>query len=174
ELLECRFERLDAARVVSRERSRAPHEFDRRALLRTRFGQKQRAVRKHERREQHLAAESQLLFRSAPAQASRDHQMNDDEQLLVERQDNALAETAHTTHWLRPDFVNRRRDRAEDEGALQLDTREGMADELLSQRFDVERDVGQFRHARFYVGVSRANSRLKEYRGRLKTYAFPD
>src|SRR5689334_14858526 len=83
EFLERRVERLDAAGIELLECFSTAHDFDRGALRGARFGEKQRAVGKRERSEQHLAAESELFLWRSPAQTSRDHEVNHEEQLGV-------------------------------------------------------------------------------------------
>ena len=85
-LAECRerrLERFDAAGIERRERRFAPHQLHRCALLRARFREEQRAVLELEHREHQLRSDARLLARLAPAQAPRDHQMEDEEEMFV-------------------------------------------------------------------------------------------
>ncbi len=145
EFLERGLQRLDAAGIERAERLLAAHELDRRAFLRARFREEQRAVGELERGEDESRTDPQFLFGLAPSQPARDHQMDDEKKIVVEFEDDALADAAHAAHDLAVDDVNRWIDGAEDEGAEEIEAFEALADDVAGQRFDVDNDVGKFR-----------------------------
>src|SRR6059036_379709 len=71
--------------------------------------------------------------------------MDDEKKIVVEFEDDALADAAHAAHDLAVDDVNRWIDGAEDEGAEEIEAFEALADDVAGQRFDVDNDVGKFR-----------------------------
>ena len=83
-------EHVEPAAIELGERRAPGDEVQRRALLRRRLGEDQRAVRKVERREPDLAG--QLLAALLPAQPARDHQVDDDEAIAFDADDDPLAE----------------------------------------------------------------------------------
>ena len=178
ELLERRRRAARGRRDRARASAASPaHELQRRALLRARLGQQQRAVREVERRQDHLRPDARRSARLAPAQPPRDHQVDDQEELVVELEHDALADAPHAADDLAGDRVDRRRHRAQDERARQHHLFEHSAGHLRPQRFHVDHDVWKFRHSpAFYArpacrGRSATSSfereEPKEYRGRL-------
>ena len=83
----------------------------------------------------------------APAQPAGDHQVNDQEEVVVEHEHDALADAAHAADDLAVSGVERRIDGAQDERAEEPDPLEAPADDVRGQRFDVDDDVGQFRQS---------------------------
>jgi hypothetical protein len=71
--------------------------------------------------------------------------MNDEIQIVIERNNDSLADAADVADRLSVDGVDRRHDRSQDEGAEQVKTFEAPADEARFQRLDVDDDVRQFR-----------------------------
>ena len=145
-LLERGVERLDAAGIERAQRRLAAHQLQRRALLRARLGEEQRAVLEDERGEHQLRPHPRFLARLAPAQAARDHQVDDEKQIVVEGEDDALADAAHAADDRAVDRVDRRIDRAEDERAVEREPLEAAADDVARQRLEVDDDVGEFGH----------------------------
>ena len=86
ELRQIRFEDLDAARVHRLQRRLALHQMQRGAPLRAGLGERQRAVLELEERER----AARLL--AGPVQAAGDHQVQHEEELVLEPEDDALAE----------------------------------------------------------------------------------
>src|SRR4029079_9265775 len=82
-VLERGVERLDAARIQRTQLLLAADDLQRGALLRARLAEKERAVRKLERGEDHLRSSTRLLPRLAPGQTAGDHQVDDEEQRFV-------------------------------------------------------------------------------------------
>jgi hypothetical protein len=86
---------------------------DRSSSLGAGFGQRQRSRRKFEARQVGLS--SALCARGEPVQPSGNHQMQDDEQLPLQLEDDALAESCYRTDALSGDRGERRLDRPEEE-----------------------------------------------------------
>ena len=139
-----RLERLDAAGIQRAQRRFSSHHLQRRALLRARLGEKQRAVLEQERGEHQLRPHPGLLARLAPAQPPGDHQVDDEKQIVVEGEHEALADAAHTANGLGMNGSERRIDGAQDEGAVQGDPLEAAADDVARQRLEIDDDVGEF------------------------------
>lgn len=72
--------------------------------------------------------------------------MDDDEQVFIKFQDDALAEATDAANMPRPDVLNGRCHRAQDERTFQIDPLERLPDHALPQRVDVHHDIGQLRH----------------------------
>ena len=158
-----------------RGRKRGPRcETDRRALLRARFSQEQRAVIERERSLDDFGAHAEHPPGVTPSQAASDHQMDDEKQVLVKCEHDSFAETADSFHCPSGNGLDGRIDRAQDERAAQVDLLEDAAADFRRQRFDVDRHVRQFRHRRilpFAFGASFERRKPKEYRCRLKVMA---
>jgi hypothetical protein len=92
ELVDRHLQRLDAAGIVRAQRLFAADDVDRRTALRACFGEDERAVVEVERRETEFARDLRP-FRQ-PLQPAGDHEVEDDEHLVLEREDDALAEAA--------------------------------------------------------------------------------
>ena len=84
---------LEPAAVELRERVRAAHDVERRALLRARLGEDQRARREVERGERRPCP-GRRARRRIPAQAAGDHEVDDEEEIVLEAEHDALAEPA--------------------------------------------------------------------------------
>ena len=92
------------------------------------------------------ALRRRLLARREPAQPAGDHQVDDDEELALEGQDDALAEPLDADRRAGPRPRRRRRHRAQQERMADADALEAMADDLGRQPLDVDADVGQLGH----------------------------
>jgi hypothetical protein len=86
-------EDFQTARIERLERRLTQHAMQRCAALRTGLGERERAGREFEDRQRYPAR--RLGAAVLPAQSSRDHQMDDEEEFTLERNDDALAESAH-------------------------------------------------------------------------------
>lgn len=71
--------------------------------------------------------------------------MEHEEQVVIEDEQNSLANAAHGTHALAGDRVESRFDRAQHEGAQQLNLLEALPDDVALQRLDVDDDVRELR-----------------------------
>src|SRR5439155_12065864 len=118
-VLDVRLEHLEAAGVVGLESRLATDQIERSALLRARFGDQQRPARKIEGCEPDLPG--RLRSARAPAKPAGDHQVEDEKELGLERDDEALAEAAEPDHPLALRIANRRIDRAQEKGAREPD-----------------------------------------------------
>ena len=94
--LEVDLEHLEAARVMLAERRLALDHVQRRPLLRAGLGERQRAVREIERRQRVAAGELGAAWLRACRQcsAARDHEVQDEPQVVLEADRDALAEPA--------------------------------------------------------------------------------
>ena len=81
-----------------------------------------------------------------PAQPSRDHQVQHQEQVAFEGDDDALAEAPTPRDALADDVGDRRHRGAQHERTGQPDALEALAGDALARGFDVDRDVGQLGH----------------------------
>ena len=102
-------------RSNSASASRPCNDVHRRALLRRRLGEDQRAVREVERREPDLARD--LLAALLPAQPPRDHQVDHDEALALDADHDALAHALDGLDLRAVELARRRRHRAQHERA---------------------------------------------------------
>ena len=94
-----------------------------------------------------ICGQAALRPRLAPSQPAGDHQMDDQKQIRIEAQHDALAETTDAPNGLTGNGVDRRGDRTKHEGAAQSDAFENAAGDLRRQGFDVDHDVWKFRHS---------------------------
>ena len=131
---------VEAAGVVGGERRLAPRQVDRRPAPGPGLGQGQRPVRKVERREPHPARRARAG--RAPVKPAGDHQVDDDEQLTLEREDDALPQAAEPHHGPALDLGHRRIDRAEDERARQTEPLERPPEDARLEGRQVRDDVG--------------------------------
>src|SRR6516162_2535923 len=90
--LEIGVENFQTARIVGAEAVLAANHVERRPLLRTRLGDEQRTLWEVERRESDLPDG----FRAArsPAEPPGDHQMKNEKEIILEREDDPLAKAA--------------------------------------------------------------------------------
>src|SRR5712691_13375216 len=89
ELLETGCEDVEAAGVHRRKRRLAPDDVERSAALGARFGEYERAARKFESGKRNPPRELRVFFE--PAQPASDHEMQHEEELTLERDDDAFA-----------------------------------------------------------------------------------
>ena len=80
--------------------------------------------------------------RRPPVQTAGDHQVDDDEQLALEREDDALAQAPEPHHGPPLDRGHRRIDRAQDERARQAKPLERLPDDARLEGRQVRDDVG--------------------------------
>ena len=118
-------ERLEPAAIERGERGGAADEVERRAPLRARLGEHERALREVERGEPDAAGE--LRVRLAPVEPARDHEVDHEEEVALEREDDALAHAAHALDVLPRGRRERRVDGAEHERASQPDAQQRRA-----------------------------------------------
>jgi hypothetical protein len=70
--------------------------------------------------------------------------MDDQKQILIEGQHDALADAADAAHGAAVEDVNRGVDGAEDERAVEREPLEAATDDVARQRLEVDDDVGEF------------------------------
>src|SRR6516165_8162683 len=111
--LEIGVEDFQTARVVGEEAVLAANHVERRPLFRTRLRDQQRARWEVERCESDLPDG----FRAArsPTEPPGDHQMKNEEEVILEREDDPLAETAKLDNPLPLRGADRHIDRAQEE-----------------------------------------------------------
>jgi hypothetical protein len=144
ERLEVDLEYLEAARIMRRERVFALHEVQRCPLLGAEFGQREAAVGEVEGSERMPAGE--LRARLSPVQAAVDHEVQDEPEVLVQAERDALAEAAQAADVPAQGGGERRVHGAQQERAGQAHALERPILDTSLQRLDVQRDVGQLRH----------------------------
>ena len=118
--------------------------MQRRAALGAGLGERERAGGELEPRQRD--ALRRLAARVEPAQASGDHQMEDEKQIGFESEDDALAEPANAAHALAFGFRDRGNGGAQHERIVDAHVREGPTGNPRRERVAIHRDVGQFRH----------------------------
>jgi hypothetical protein len=74
-------------------------------------------------------------------QTAGDHEMQDDEQVVVEPEDDALSGSADVSNALVNDLAERRLDGSEQKRGSQAHLEELLADEPALERLDVDRNV---------------------------------
>ena len=137
---------IDAARVHRVQCFAACEQMQRRATLSAGLGEQQRPAIELESRERNAAR--RLGAHRQPAQASRDHQMDDEEQSAVEHQHDALAEALDTDDAPALGLGDGRHCGAQQEGIEHADALQRAAAQLRVQALHVDGDVGQLRHER--------------------------
>ena len=130
--------------IMSRQFLLAPHQIQGRTPLGTGLGQDQRQLREVERGEAHLAGD--LGASSEDLEPSRDHQVNDEEQIALELPDQALAETAQANHGLAVSLIDRRIDGANEKRTREANPFEALIEDARPERVEVQLDVRKFRH----------------------------
>src|SRR5688572_25559179 len=125
--------------------------MQRRALLRSRLGERQLAVGKLECRE-HVPRYA-LRWRE-PVQSTRDHQMHDDVQIAIDARDDPLAEPAHRANGLVGHAVQGRVYRAQQKWRVEVERDDRLADDAAFEGLDVDGDVRQLGHAIEYRGLA--------------------
>ena len=81
-----------------------------------------------------------------PLETAGDHQVNDQEEVVIHLPDDALAETLEPAHAPALNRVDRRIDRTDEERARDANTLQPLPDDAGAERVEVELDVRQFRH----------------------------
>ena len=137
-------EDLEPAAIELAQGVRAAHQMDGRAALGARLGQGQGARGEVEGGEPDLPRQPRA--RALPVQAAGDHQVQHQEEIAVERDDDALAEARDPDHVAPTGVGERRVDGAEHERAGQAHALEPGPADARVERFDVDGDVGQLRH----------------------------
>jgi len=69
--------------------------------------------------------------------------VDDQKQIVIERKDDALADSADAANRLGRECVDGRIDRAQDERAVQREPLEAAANDMPCQRLEVDDDVGE-------------------------------
>jgi hypothetical protein len=115
------------------------NEMQRSAPLRPGFGQQQSAGRKVEGGK----ADSARRLRPGrlPAQPPRDHEVQDQEQLVVQFQDESLAEPAQATDRFPRGLCQRRGHTAQQKRAAQPHLVQGLSDDAGMQTFQIDHDI---------------------------------
>ena len=144
ECVERRIERLEPARVERSQRRLANDDVERGALPRTGLCENERPSREVERREPQSRRDLRPWL--APLEATGDHEVEDEEEIALERERDALADPPHAAHRAALCARERRLDGAHEVGAHDAGTHQRRADEPRREVLDVERDVRQLGH----------------------------
>ena len=123
----------------------AGHEVQRGALLRAGLGEDERPVLEVEGRERRRVPPT-LRGLLLPVQPARDHEVQDQEALALEREDDPLADPREPDDAAAFRLLERRRDRAQQERTAQAHRHEALADDPRLERREVRQDVRQLRH----------------------------
>jgi len=137
-------EHLDPPAVELRESRFACNQVERRPLLRRGLGKHERAVGKVERRECSAAADLRPAL--SPVQPARNHQVQDQEQISLEREDDSLADPSQREDPAAAGLPERRSDRAQQKRARQPHRLESLTDDARFERGEIAQDVRQLRH----------------------------
>ena len=89
-----------------------------------------------------------IRARRTPAQAPGDHQMDDEEEVVLEAEDDALAEPAERDDRATDDGGDRWIDGAQEERAREAHRLERLAENARREALEVQLDVGVLRHDR--------------------------
>src|SRR5919108_2849663 len=116
----------------------------RRAPLSARFSERERPCRKVKRCQRDPSEE--LATARTPAQPAGDHQMNDEVEIVVERERDAFADTVDRADTSTLDLRKRRIHRAQYEGADDLCLLDRLIDESRPERFEVGEYFGGVGH----------------------------
>src|SRR5438876_3387399 len=127
ECVEIDLEDLDAARIERTNRLLTAKNVQRRPPLRSRLGQQQRSVGKIERRETDFSGD--FSAGGQPPKSACDHQMDDDEEVALERDHDSFADAADGLHFMAFELRWSGLDRAEDERARKSHTRQWLTDD---------------------------------------------
>ena len=158
--LDVDLEDLEAARVVLAKRRLALDQVERRPLLRAELGERQRAFRKIERGQRIAAAE--LGGRLFPVQAPVDHQVQDEPQVVLEAERDALAEAAQPADVFAIERADRRLRRAQQERTGQAHARQAADPGCAAPAL---RCTGRRRAAPAWAGFSHARAAVPSRSG---------
>jgi hypothetical protein len=131
--------------IVGGQRTRTPDDVQRCPVLRARLGEQQRAVPEIPRRESGAAG-----YRHAgglPMQPAGDHQVQHGEIVVLEHENDALAEAAHVPDRAPGEVGDRRVRRAEQKRAADPQPVEPRADQPGGEGVEIQHDVRQLGHA---------------------------
>jgi len=82
-----------------------------------------------------------------PVEASSDHQVQDQKEILLQPEDEPFANPADLAHKLPVGLSQRRLDRAQQRRARHLDAVESVVHGHAAERVEIDGKVGQLRHA---------------------------
>jgi len=119
------------------------------ASFRPGFGEEQRSRRELERRE--IDSSRGLLSRVPPLEPSRNHQVQDEVDVVLQLEEDTLPETRYPQHLLSERRRERWVDAPQEKWALQSDLVQPGADDPTRQRFDVDGYIGKFGHGSSYA-----------------------
>ena len=138
---EVSLENLETSRIEKRELFAAPYETERSAFLGSGLGQAQRARGEIEACE--TAALLELWANGAffPMKAARDHQVDHHEELVLEADDDTLAEPAQRDDPFAFELTRARCYRPEKKRASELQLFENLTSDTRFERFEVNHDI---------------------------------
>src|ERR1019366_8944518 len=134
----------EPAGVVVRELRLAAHEVERCPTFAAGFGEDKRSSRKIERRQTNLARMlGTFLF---PVQPPRDHQMQSEKQVPVQRENDPLAEPTQADDGASLGVLDRRIERTQEERIDQANAFQRLALDARREAIEVDDDIGEFGH----------------------------
>ena len=144
ETREVRSQHFQSAGIQGVETGFTGHQVQRRALLRAGLREQEAAVRKIESgktaRPRHLDAAG------APMQASRDHEVQHQPKVVIQANSDTFADPPELAHRFSFGARKRRGRSAQQKRTGQPHVLQRLAEDALFERFDVDDDVGEFRH----------------------------
>ena len=141
----CR-ERLDTTAIDGFERSGAVDNVHEARFFEPRFGEEQTASVEFEFGQHHSWGHACFLARRAPAEPARNHEVQDEIELVIEGNHDPLAESTDAAHNAAVQRIERRVHGAKDEWAFRESPLQHQAGDARIQRVDEQNDVGQFGH----------------------------
>jgi photosystem II stability/assembly factor-like uncharacterized protein len=144
ECVEIRAQHFEPAAIVLGERGCAAHDVNRGLPLRSGLRQQERSPCEVERREPDFARDRGPTL--PPPESSGDHQMDDHEQLVVERDDDAFPEPGHAANRDAFDGRDWRIVRTDDERIADPDALDPLPEDTRPERVEIALDVGEFGH----------------------------
>ncbi len=154
-------ERLETAGIEGRERRLAGDDVERRAPRGAGLGELQRALDEVEGRE--TDALRQRRPRRLPLEASRDHEMHDEEEISLAREHDPLSHAPDPEHSPAARFVGRGRDGPQQERARDANPFQRAPDDAPAKRVEVDLEVGDLGHGGWTAGGGRLS--LPQERG---------
>ena len=137
-------EDFNAAGVDGVEAVFAAENMERGAAFGAGFGEHERAVREVEGRETITAGKPRVL--RAPMQAACDHQVENEPEVAIDPDGDALADAAQSAHSAALEVLERRLHGSKEKRAREADTFEGLVEDTHFERGEVGGDIGEFRH----------------------------
>ena len=137
--------RVFAQPTALESRAGAANDVQRCALLGPRLSERQRSSRKGEGGED-VPVLRRLRLARCPPEATGDHQVDRDEQIVFQREGDALADASQSLHALAAHALQRRIHGAQQKWRVDVEGEQLLPQDSSLQRFDVDRDIRKLRH----------------------------